>query len=183
VKKLISKTLFRVGLLIAMALPGGAKTFEAIKGKSTLTYILRHPMHRIEGVNKNFSCTVELGDDTLRSAIRVKALVADFNSGNSSRDSHALEILEGLKYPSVEFASDSVRKEGPGYRIFGQLNFHGIQRALDFTVIPKLDSGWIHVLGTFTLKLSDFNVKRPSLLFVPTEDLLRIDIDAVAQNP
>ena len=162
---------------------GDAKTYEAIKGESRITYFLKHPLHKVEGVAKDFFCKVELTDDTLGSAIRVKAPVTAFNSGNSNRDSHTLEILEAFKFPTVEFASDSVRRKEKGYRVFGQLTFHGVKRPVDFEVIPSYPAGKIRITGSFTVKLTDFKVKRPTLLMVPTEDALRIELDLVAAGP
>ena len=104
------------GLLLMGWMTGYAETksYEAVKGESQIVYHLKHPMHKIKGVSSDFACTVHLSEDTLASKIKVKAPVSDFNSGNSNRDSHALEILEALKYPNVEFESDSVRLDPKG---------------------------------------------------------------------
>ena len=160
-----------------------AKTYTAIPGESRIIYTLKHPMHRVEGISREFECTVDLGDDTARVSIRVKAAVLSFNSGNSNRDGHALETLEAFKYPFVEFAADSVRREGEKHRVFGQLTFHGVKRALDFPVSHHADKDRVHVMGRFFVRLSDFKVERPSLMFLRTEDTLRVDIHVRAVWP
>jgi polyisoprenoid-binding protein YceI len=166
-----------------MALPAAAKSYEAIPGESKLTYYLRHPLHMVEGVSKDFSCTVDLPEDTLQAKIRVKAPIIAFNSGNSNRDAHALEILDAFKHPFVEFASDSLRRDSDGYKVFGQLTFHGIRRPVNFRVTPKYADGKVRIHGKFAVKLSDFKVERPSLLLVRTDDELRIEIDVWARYP
>jgi polyisoprenoid-binding protein YceI len=173
------------GLMLAGMMIGfpEAKVYEAIKEESQIVYHLKHPLHKVKGVSSDFVCTVDFSGDTLASKIMVKAPVSDFNSGNSNRDSHALEALEALKYPYVEFASDSVKREGKGYRVFGRLLFHGVTRPIDFPVIPTIGEGTIRIEGGFTIKLSDFKVKRPSLMFIPAEDALRIEIYAVTKGP
>ena len=167
------------------ALPWAAlgKTYEAIKGEAHLTYHLHHPLHEIEGTSGDFICTVDLNDDTAHSKIHVKASVVSFTTGNSNRDSHALEILDAFKYPFVEFAGDSVRHEEKGYRIFGQLAFHGVKRPLDFLVTPEYRNGKVRIRGSFTVKLADYNLERPALLFVPTDDRFRVDLDVAALGP
>ncbi len=168
-----------LGALLATPSMAASKTYSAVKTESSLTYHLHHPMHEIEGASKDLDCTVILDGDTARSQIRVKAPVASFNSGNSSRDSHMLEILDGLKCPFVEFASDSVRHEEKGYRVFGQLTFHGIRHPLDFVVTPIYLKDKIEIKGGFVVLLSDYKVERPALLFVPTANDLHIDLDVI----
>ncbi len=174
---------FLAWLALGLASGVGAKTYEALQGKSQLIYTLKHPLHQVIGVSKEFTCTVNLGEDTGRAEIRVKAPVLGFNSGNSNRDAHALETLEAFKYPFVEFASDSVRRDGGRYRVFGNLSFHGVKRPLDFFVVPHFGEGRVRITGTFDVKLTDYKVKRPSLLLMPVEDNLRIQIDVAAAGP
>jgi len=157
--------------------------YQAIKGESNISYFLKHPLHEVEGSTKLFDCTVEMGPDTLKSKITVKVSVAAFNSGNSNRDSHTLEILDAFKYPFVEFVSDSVRHDGKDFRVFGQLNFHGVKKPINFPVRWLQKDGKTQVEAEFKVNLTDHNVKRPSLLMIPTENVMRIKVHVVAKNP
>ena len=58
------------------------------------------------------------------------AEVAKFNSGNSNRDSHALEVFEALKYPSVCFKITYVQVERDDITVVGLLSFHGQTREI-----------------------------------------------------
>jgi polyisoprenoid-binding protein YceI len=158
-----------------------AKPYEAIHGESSLTYVLDHPMHLIKGVNRDFECQVDLSDDTVSSVIRVSARVRDFNSGNSSRDSHALEAVEGMKYPKVAFASRSVKRDGAGYAVAGDLTFHGVTRPVEMHVVPGEAKDRITIKGGFTIRLSDYGVKAPSLLFIKIKDELTLRFDLSAK--
>jgi len=167
--------------LLALAAGAEAKTYEAIKGESLLSYGLVHPMHHITGVSRDFQCRVELSPDTVSSQIKVSAAISSFDSKNSSRDSHAMEMVNAMKYPTVDFSSTGVKPEGDGYIVSGNLTFHGITRPVSFHVTPKTAAGKVEILGEFAVKLSDFKVERPSLLFVPTEDKLTIRFDLFAK--
>lgn len=176
----------RIGLtLTLLAVPSllPAKTYQAIKGESGISYRLHHPMHEIEAMSTDFNCTVDLDNDTAHSLIHVKAGVVSFSSGHSSRDSHMLEIVDGFKYPFVEFISDSVRHEEKGYRVSGKLNFHGVTRSIDFVVTPEYLKDKVRIKGGFVVKLSDFKLERPSFMFVPTSDELKIDLDVMMLGP
>ena len=162
-----------------------AKSYQAIKGESSLTYVLQHPMHLIKGVNRDVACTVELSDDTVSSVIRVSARVRDFDSGNSSRDSHAMEAVGGMKFPKVEFASRSVRRDSAagvaGYIVAGDLTFHGVTRPVEFHVVPGEANDRITIRGTFIIRLSDYGVKPPGLLFVKVKDEMTLRIDLASK--
>jgi polyisoprenoid-binding protein YceI len=171
-----------LGLLAAcLSIPASAKEYRALKGESTLTYVLVHPMHTVKGVNKDIDCVVDLSADTVSSKIRVSADVLGFDSGNSSRDSHAMEAVESRKYPKVTFASESIKPAGDGYDIAGNLTFHGKTRPVSFHVTPKTTPERIEIAGTFAVKLSDFDVERPSLMFVKCEDKLTLRFDLFAK--
>jgi len=154
-----------------------AKIYQANPANSTLSYELIHPMHKVIGVSKDFTCTVDLSSDTLTSKIDVSASIGSFDSENSSRDSHAMEIVEALKYPKVEFKSSKVKPMKNGYQVEGELYFHGITKQITFFVRPVFSAKQVEIVGSFTIQLSVFNVPRPSLMFVPTEDKLTITFD------
>jgi len=174
VTRIVSSALAAALLLVGAA---SAKSYEAIKGESTLSYLMVHPMHKIVGVSKDFLCRVELSPDTVSSKIDVSAEIRSFDSGNSNRDSHAMEVVDALKYPRVEFASESVKPEGDGYAVSGKLTFHGLVKPVTFHVTPHFQGGKVEITGAFDVKLSDYSVSRPSLLLIPVDDNLRISFD------
>ena len=154
-----------------------AKSYEVIKGASRLSYDLDHPLHHVTGISRDFFCRVDLSSDTLSSLIKVSATISSFDSKSSSRDSHAMEMVEARKYPKVEFSSESINPEGDGYLVVGNLAFHGKTRPVRFHVTPKFSEGKVEIVGNFTVMLSDFGVARPRLMFIPTEDKLTIRFD------
>lgn len=170
-----------LGLSLLPTLTVFGKEYRALKGESTLSYVLVHPAHTVKGVTRDFDVTVDLAPDTVSSKIAVSAAVKTFDSGNSNRDSHALEAIHGLKYPRVEFVSDSVRTDTGGYRVMGRLTFAGQTRPVAFKVVPTFHKDKVEIKGGFAVKLSDFKVKRPSLLFVPTQDKLTIRFDVFSK--
>jgi polyisoprenoid-binding protein YceI len=162
--------------------PAAARVYEAIPGESTLTYRLEHTTHTVKGVSRDFICRVELTPDTLSSKVVVSAAVKSFDSGNDSRDDHALETVRAMQHPRVEFASDSVHSAPGGYRVYGVLDFAGRRRPIDFLVTPKRGPGKVGVTGGFTVKLSDYDVKPPKLLFLKVQDEMEIRFDVSAED-
>lgn len=168
--------------LAALAVPASARVYEAEKGESLLSYHIVHPFKDVRGVNRDFECTVDLSEDTAASKVTVSARVEDFDSGNSSRDSHAMEAIHARKHPKVTFVSDAVRKGPQGWIVHGDLTFAGRTRPVEFVVVSRKEAGKVRVGGGFAIKLSDYGVKPPSLMFVSAEDKLDIRFDLVAKD-
>jgi len=93
-----------------------------------------------------------------------------------------MEMVQARKYPNVEFVSESVKPEGDGYLVAGNLTFHGRTRPISFHVTPHFQEHKVEITGGFDVKLSDFEVERPSLLFVKTEDKLTIRFDLFSKE-
>jgi len=165
------------------ALPAQAKVYSAIPGESSIAYHMVHKMHEFTGVSRNFKCVVDLAADSSKSRVYVKAAVAEFNSGNSSRDGNMVEVAEAAKYPNVEFMSDSVRREGDDWRVYGKLAFHGVTKPINFNVKPENADGKVRIKGAFKVSLTEFKIKRPSLLMIPVDDDMDIWIDVVSKVP
>jgi polyisoprenoid-binding protein YceI len=91
-----------------------------------------------------------------------------------------LETVEALDFPEVVFSGAAKEKTSTGWKIVGELTFHGITRPLEMEMKKTSMNGKERFVGTFTLKLSDFNVDRPSLLFVSVADEFRVDVDLLA---
>ena len=148
--------------LLTQVLTVNAQEYQAVKGKSEISYTISHPLHLVKGVSNDFFCTFDLFPDTLHSLIKVKAPITSFNSGHSSRDSHTLEVLDALKNPFVEFVSDSIHSKNQGYHIFGQLTFHGVKRPIDFMVSYLIkkegEKKELHIKGGFEIKLSQSSI-------------------------
>ena len=165
--------------MIAASTVAQVKTVNSIKGESSATYLLVHPMHEIEATSKEVVYTASLNPDT-RSLQTVTAAVdvTSFDSGNSNRDSHAMEVVDALSFPEVTFASTSIVPQGNSLIVVGKLTFHGVTNDVTATAIPEWGSDKVVVHAIMPLSLTAFKVERPALLFIPVKDTLRFTLTA-----
>lgn len=163
-----------IGLLLAGAPSRDAKKVSAIKGESRLMYSLSHPLHKIEATTKEFLCEVEVNDAKEIQSVKVVADVMTFDSGNSNRDSHAMEVIDAFTYPEVSFASDAIKTSGGELTVSGKLSFHGVTKPMTFSARTQSQNGKTIVEGKLTVKLADFKVERPQLALIPTDEFLYI---------
>lgn len=168
-----------IGLLLVTTPSNDLKKISAVKGESQLMYSLSHPLHKIEATTKDFICEIEVNDTKEIQSVRVVADVMTFDSGNSNRDSHAMEVIDAFTYPEVSFISDAISTNGTELSVSGKLSFHGVTKPIAFSAKAQSQNGKTRVDGTITVKLADFKVERPQLALIPTDEFLYISFVVV----
>tara|TARA_B100000131_G_scaffold169461_1_gene163753 strand:+ start:2143 stop:2715 length:573 start_codon:yes stop_codon:yes gene_type:complete len=154
----------------------------AFQNKSKISYLGSHPAHDWIGVSQKFKGGV-VCDDSLECLIKIQIPVESFDSANSNRDSNMLYYVESNKYKYVTFYSDSFKFDsdlllsGKSINLNGELDFHGIRKDISFDVLITSDSQFLRGQTQFDIRLSDYNVERPSLLFVPISNQVTIKCD------
>ena len=156
-----------------------AASFELIKDESSVTYHLVHPLHKIEATSKDVQYALD-ADVTTKEIKRVSAQVdvTTFDSGNSNRDSHAMEVIDAISYPEVNFVSTSIVQAGDSVHVKGKLTFHGITKDVDIAGTSTWSDSKLVLRGGLSVSLAAFSIERPALLLIPVEDALTFDIVA-----
>ena len=113
--------------------------------KSTISYNAKHVLHAWDGVNNNISGVIIY--DSVISKIAIAAKVVDFDSGNSGRDSHSLEVLEALKFPNIKFYSDDISTQGNAITFNGDIEFHGQKKPIKVLGTVDDNENLINVLS------------------------------------
>jgi polyisoprenoid-binding protein YceI len=182
------KYLFALTAIVFLLInkPGIGQTIKinGDKSKSTISYDMVHPLHQWTGTSKDLTSIIVL-DQAKNEIVQVavKAKVASFDSQNANRDSHMIEVSEGLKFPDVTFVSNKIQNNGDQLTVTGTINFHGVGKAVTLTCNRKDSKNDIQVSGTFRVKLTDFNISPPSLLAVSTEDEFGISFQVIYPLP
>ena len=105
--------------------------------------------------------------------VEVQVDVTTFDSGNSNRDSHAMEVIDALDYPDADFTSSSVKSSGDSLKVYGKLTFHGVTKDIVISAFEKWNGKNLIVKGNFNISLTEFKIDRPSLLLIPVNDALK----------
>lgn len=174
-------SMLRILLALAalLATPGRlwAQTIQ-LSGSGSVEYRVVHKFHTVTGISK--AMVVRGTVDASGLKLMARAPVASFDSGNGNRDAHMLEALEGEKFPWVK-----VRAVLPGFKlpsvgttkitVQAAVELHGVSvnHPIDITLETK-DGANIVASFTFTESLTAHRIERPSLLFVPVDDIITI---------
>lgn len=97
------------------------------------------------------------------------------------------EVLEVARYPEIVFMSNSVSARqtgGDSYQvnITGDLTLHGVTRKQQVAARVRVNAGGLRAEGEFTLRQSDYNIKRVSAVggTIKVKDELNISFDITA---
>lgn len=136
---------------------------------SFITYEASHFLHDWSGTNQNVKGLL-IGNHDFFKKIAIAMYVRDFDSKNSNRDNNALEILEVLQFPKIEFFSEEIEWKDNEVKFGGELNFHGIELRKNITAKVNLKQNNLLLEGSFDLMLSDFKVPLPSFMLRKMKD-------------
>lgn len=172
-------------LILAMAaiLPGivRADSQWALQ-KSTLTYHVSHPLHEADGVSHDArgKGICQAGECNFLIAVPVKS----FNSGDSNRDLHMLEVVRGAEFPMVVVRTQVPETEIKAGTIHADLEvqFAGQTahyKQVPFQLISQGDD--IELTGTIPATVSDFKIPPPKLLMVPIKNDIPVRVDMTWQ--
>lgn len=150
------------------------------KKASSITYDMSHPLHSWSGVSHDVNSVILANaqrDSIQQVAVAVK--ISSFDSGNANRDSHAMEVTDAIKYPTISFQSDEIKEEGKLLWVKGKLSFHGVQKEISFDATKVIEQGKAVVTGGFDIKMTDYKIDPPSLMGLATDDDIKIHFKAV----
>ena len=150
---------------------------------SSVKYSMVHKLHSWEGVSKELKVATKWNEQKNEiEQISIVVNVATFNSGLSSRDSHMMEVLDGLTYPRIIFSSSSVQYTPEGILVKGKLQFHGVERMIETKVKLEKQNRKLVFSGSLPVLLEDYKVERPGLLFVKVDNLVKINFQVAYNN-
>ncbi len=168
-------------LLIALLLlvaPVFAADSQWVLDKSTLTYHISHPLHQSEGVSHEArgKGVCHAGECDFLIAVPVKS----FDSGDSNRDLHMLQVTKGAKYPLVTVRTRLPESALKSQTIHADLDveFAGETAHYHDVVLQRSGEGAeVNITGTIPAKLSDFKIEPPSLLSIAVKNEMPIRLD------
>jgi len=164
------KNFFLVSLFFSFVLGENYKINE-----SKVTYYGNHYLHKWEGSSGNIKGGVSFNKFNGKYQCSLNIPLNTFSSGNANRDSNMLIYCKAFDFPAIQFQSTSISLNQKSIDIEGSIDFAGIRRPLKTTaIINELSDEYFSIEGQFEISLSEFEIKRPSLMFVKIEDNMQI---------
>lgn len=153
------------------------KQIRADRSMSSVTYAMKHALHAWTGTSKEVACAAETNAEGRITRVAATVKVKSFDSQNSNRDAHMLEVTDALTHPNITFSSTTVTPESNGYMVKGNLTFHGITRPFEASVTEAQKNGRKMISGRFIFLLEDFGIERPTLMLVKTDNEVEVSFE------
>jgi polyisoprenoid-binding protein YceI len=150
------------------------QTIKADIGKTSVTYYMKHALHAWTGVSNDVNCIVQMNDKGDIEKVAATAKVRSFDSKNSNRDSHMMEVTDALTYPIISFYSTSIERNGSDLHVKGVLKFHGIEKPVTMQGKEVKNGSKRTITGEFVFLLEDFKIDRPSIFMVKTDNEVKV---------
>jgi len=138
--------------------------------KSTLTYHVSHPLHQTDGVSHaaRGKGVCREGQCDFLIAVPVKS----FDSGDSNRDLHMLQVTRGAEFPMIVVRTRVPESVAASATVDADLEIQFAGQTSQYKQVPfqlVKQGSEIRVSGTIPAKLSDFKIEPPSLLALPVK--------------
>ncbi|WP_263832606.1 YceI family protein [Sulfurospirillum oryzae] len=107
----------------------------------------------------------------------------NLKSENEKRDEHMYEALHVKEHPSTMFKLKEVKKEADGYHLLGTLTLNKQIKEINTKADITDQSDLLKLKGGFSIKMSEFGIEPPTLLFLSVRDEVVISYDlTLAKN-
>jgi len=173
----MNKKLLVIFLLMALPIFAYGDS-QWILDQSTLTYHVSHPLHQSEGVSHAAKGKGVCHDGQCDFLIAVP--VKSFDSGDSNRDLHMLQVTRGAQFPLVTVRTRLPESSATSATIHADLEiqFAGQTAQYKDVVFQLLTQGKeIRISGTIPATLTDFKIDPPSLLTIPVKNEIPIRVE------
>jgi polyisoprenoid-binding protein YceI len=113
----------------------GAWTIDPVH--SEVGFAVRHMMvSKVRGKFKTFSGELVTGENPLDSSVTAEIDLASIETGAEQRDDHirSADFFEVETYPTMTYRSRSIRADGDGYVVDGDLSLKGVTKQVPLTL-------------------------------------------------
>jgi hypothetical protein len=173
---MLRKLLISIWLL---SLPGLAwADSQWVLDQGTLTYHVSHPLHQFDGVSHAAKGKGVCHDGECNFLIAV--LVKSFDSGDSNRDLHMLQVTRGAEFPYVTVRTRLSESAITSATITLDLEVQFAGQSFEYKRVPferSAQGSETRITGTIPAKLTDFQIDPPTLLTMPIKNEIPVRVD------
>jgi hypothetical protein len=178
----MTKTVLITFLLVAT--PAFAQTdSQWVLTQSTLTYHVSHPLHQVDGVSR-----AARGKGVCHAGqcdFLIAAPVKSFDSGDSNRDLHMLQVTRGGEFPIISVRTQLPEDASKSTTILADLEVQFTGQTAHYKQVSFQEvaqGNEVRISGTIPSMLTDFKIEPPSLLTVPIKNEIPVRVEMTWQK-
>jgi len=149
-----------------------------VLSQSTVSYHVSHPLHQVDGISHaaKGKGVCHAGQCDFLVAVPVKS----FDSGDSNRDLHMLQVTRGGEFPMVIVRTSLPEEASASATIHADLEiqFAGQTAKYKQVSFEQVKQGnETKISGTVPTTLSDFKIEPPSLLTIAVKNEIPVRVE------
>lgn len=171
--------------LLVLALPRIAMAADGswVLQQSTVTYHVSHKLHEVDGVSRaaRGKGVCHEGQCDFLIAVAVKS----FDSGDSNRDLHMLQVTRGAQFPMVTVRTHVAEADSQSANIRADLEVQFAGVTAEYKQVPfqlVRQGSALRLTGIIPATLADFKIEPPTLLTMPVKNEIPIRVDVSWQQ-
>ena len=170
--------------LILLVVPNAVASAQILHTTKTgqISFFSETPIRNIEAMNNEVVSMINTETGEIGFVVPVKS----FRFEKSLMEEHFNEnYMETAKYPKTTFQGKisnlnaiDFKKDGTySATVDGKLSMHGVTKTISTVGKITVDKGKIVAVASFTVKLEDYNVKRPTIVAAEIAESVEIKIN------
>ena len=147
--------------------------------KYTVKYTGYHPLHKWSGISSVVESDLLCEKNLTECDINFSIPWFSFNSKNDNRDSNMLNHVNAFEFPNIymEFKKVNINTLPEEKSLSAVLKINGVKNEILVPINYTLKDFQFTAKSVFQISLDDFNIKKPSLLFVPISNNIDIEVN------
>jgi hypothetical protein len=169
---------------LLLATPVVAQTdSQWVLAQSSLSYHVSHPLHQVDGVSH-----AARGKGVCHAGqcdFLIAAPVKSFDSGDSNRDLHMVQVTRGGEFPMISVRSQLPEDASKSTTIHADLEVQFAGQTAHYKQVSfqeVIQGKEVRISGTIPSTLTDFKIDPPSLLTVPIKNEIPVHVEMTWQK-
>jgi len=156
----------------------GAVNYQFSNDGSKLQFVGAKVSAKHEGSFQAFRGTIALLDnDPTKSTVNAEIDIASLSVEPAKLAGHlkSPDFFDAAKFPKAKFTSTAIKSGGDNgatHTVTGNLELHGVTKAITFPAKIKLDADQVSVDAEFAINRKDFSIVYPGM----PDDLIKDDV-------
>lgn len=167
---------------------GDLRHFRFDQNRSSVRFMTSTTLHTVKGEAKKFTGEILLSsvNDPSTGRVTLKIEASDLDTKHKGMNKRMREdCLEVDRFQRIRFRSLEIHNGSKSYSlgqtgqgdVVGLLDLHGVRRRISIPVVFKYTEETFSVRGKVTIKMSDFQIPDPKVLFLRVKDEVEISFD------
>jgi polyisoprenoid-binding protein YceI len=141
----------------------------------------------VEANGANAIPSLLTGDKGVK-AVRVTVPSERMDCGNGTMNDHMKKALKVAESPTITFTLTDYavtrNADGIAGTITGTLDLGGVTKSISFEATGKPEGGMLRVDGAYDLRMTDYGLKPPSLMFgrIKVRDIVKVNFDLLLKS-